>query len=158
MPPRKAAPAPKFLPTKESFFLSKRTMVEAKKAVEPPMPTKPVEAKPRRFLYETGTDVAYAEVVGNTAISLDTGEELFSFGGVREEYQASGFQRRFDFTPPDGKRHPGDKFVDVLNLVKAGILTKEDVATQRAFTDEELMRAMERLEAYRREMERRCCD
>jgi hypothetical protein len=39
--------------------------------------------------------------------------------------------------------------------VKAGILTNEDVASQKAFTREELVRGMETLEAYCLEWERK---
>lgn len=161
MPKKKAAPAPKQIPTKASFFLSKRTMVETKKPVLPTEPqSKAAPVRQRRFLFDEGTQEAYAEIVGNAAICLETGDELFRFAekdGV-SEYQpsSSGFQRPFDFSPPTGKRHPNDRYVDVLNLVKAGILTDEDVASQKAFTDEELMCAMDRLENYRREMERKC--
>jgi hypothetical protein len=77
--------------------------------------------------------VAYAEVVGDDAICLETGQVLFRFGGGEDDgaggYQGvAGFKRPFDFSPPMGKRHPDDKGVDVLNMVKAGILTDEDVA------------------------------
>jgi hypothetical protein len=53
--------------------------------------------------------------------------------------------RRFDFTPPGGKRHPGERFVDVLGLVNAGLISEADIAKQRAFTDEELREKMEAL-------------
>ena len=161
MPPKKAAPAPKQIPTKESFFQTKRTMVEIKKVeVEAKQATaKPTNVRPRRFLFEKDTDVAYAEVVDGAAISLDTGEVLFRFGGAREEYpQQGGFTRPFDFSPPDGKRHPNDPAIDVLNLVKAGILMDEDVANQKAFSAEELASAMKKLETYRMDMERLCGD
>lgn len=51
----------------------------------------------------------------------------------------------FDFTPPGGKRHPGEHFVDVNGLLNAGLIRKEDVMRQRAFTEEELRAAMEAL-------------
>ena len=50
-----------------------------------------------------------------------------------------------DFTPPGGKRHPGERFVDVLGLVNAGLISEADIAKQRAFTDEELREKMEAL-------------
>jgi len=133
-------------------------MVEVKTPSAPVETPKPVPMRPRRFLFEEGTGEAYAEVVDNAAICLETGNELFRFGDwdPEENHQPSGFQRPFDFSPPGGKRHPGERFVDVLNLVKAGIISEKDVASQRAFTDEELMHAMDRLENYRREMERLC--
>jgi hypothetical protein len=158
MPKKNAAPAAR-IPTKDSFFLSKRTMVESKKPELPVDVPKAAPVRQRRFLFEQGTGMAYAEVLGDAAICLETGQELFRFGGGDDvgEYQpSSGFQRPFDFSPPDGKRHPADRFVDVLNLVKAGILAEEDVANQKAFTSEELVCAMDRLENYRREMERMC--
>jgi hypothetical protein len=161
MPPKKAAPAIKPIPTKESFFMSKRTMMDSKKEVENPIPVvgRQTDNRPRRFLIDKGTDVAYAEVVDDTAISLETGLVLFRFGDAREEFQETvGFKRKLDFSPPIGKRHPNDKFVDVLNLVKAGIIREEDVAKQKAFSDEELVHAMERLEQYHREMELLCGD
>jgi hypothetical protein len=143
--------------TKASFFMSKRTMAkrlipEAKVTTES---KQVVFAKPRRFLYEQGTDSAYAEIVGNTAVCLMTGMDMFQLGGGREEYAQSSapFQRRFDFTPPDGKRHPDERYVDVHGLVKAGIISDSDVASHRAFSDEELKEAMAKLEQYRAEME-----
>jgi hypothetical protein len=51
----------------------------------------------------------------------------------------------FDFTPPGGKRHPGERFVDVLGLVNAGLISEADIGRQRAFTDEELREKMEAL-------------
>jgi hypothetical protein len=53
--------------------------------------------------------------------------------------------QRFDFTPPGGKRHPGERFVDVLGLVNAGLISEADIGRQRAFTDEELREKMEAL-------------
>jgi hypothetical protein len=55
-----------------------------------------------------------------------------------------------------GTRHPDDPFVDVLNLVKAGILTDAEVASQKAFSREELACFMKKLELYHMEMERMC--
>ena len=126
----------------------------------PPDAVKPAFVRPRRYLFEEGTGVAYAEVVGDDAICLETGQVLFRFGGRNDDeaggYQGGvGFKRRFDFSPPVGKRHPDDMGVDVLNMVKAGILTNEDVASQKAFTREELVRGMETLEAYSLEWERK---
>jgi hypothetical protein len=160
MPPKKAAPAPKQIFSKESFFQPKRTLQDIKKAPEDPKQEiiKPVDVRPRRFLFEKDTGVAYAEVVDGTAVSLDTGEVLFRFGGsAREEYpQQGGFIRQHDFSPPMGTRHPDDPFVDVLNLVKAGILTDAEVASQKAFSREELACFMKKLELYHMEMERMC--
>ena len=51
--------------------------------------------------------------------------------------------RPFDFTPPSGKRHPGERFVDVQSLLNASLISEDDVARQHAFTDEELRAAME---------------
>jgi len=106
----------------------------------------------RRFLYNKETNEAYAEVVDGSAICLETGEQLFRFKdseGDKEGGGSSGFTHgvRFDFTPPGGKRHPSERFVDVPNLVKAGILSGSDVASHRAFSDEELHAFMERLDA-----------
>jgi hypothetical protein len=161
MPKKKTAAAPAQIPTKDSFFQSKRTMVECKKPeAPPPDAVKPAFVRPRRYLFEEGTGVAYAEVLGDDAICLETGQVLFRFGGRNDDeaggYQGgAGFKRRFDFSPPMGKRHPDDMGVDVLNMVKAGILTNEDVASQKAFTREELVRGMETLEAYCLEWERK---
>ena len=55
------------------------------------------------------------------------------------------FGRQHDFSPPTGARHPNDRTVDVLALVRAGILTDEDVRTRRAFTRDELDSLMEQL-------------
>ena len=153
MPPKKAAPAA-MVPSKESFFMPKRVMVPNKNnpvlKVESSYPRQYV--KPPRLLYEQGTQEAYAELVGNTAVCLFTGMDLFTMGSGDSECfdqtPSSSFERRFDFTPPGGKRHPDDRFVDVQNLVKAGIISEADVARQRAFTDEELKAAMAELESY----------
>ncbi len=158
MPKKKAVPVAPVL-TKDSFFLSKRTVVESKKPAHPVEAPASAPPKKRRFLFEQGTGMAYAEVLDNAAVCLETGQELFRFGGGADAggyQQCAGFQRRFDFSPPTGNRHPNDRIVDALNLVKAGILTEEDVASQKAFTSEELMCAMDRLENYRREFERKC--
>lgn len=156
--PKKKAVAPTQIPTKDSFFLSKRTMMETKQPSPLPVVAEVAPVRPRRFLFEQGTGMAYAEVLGDVAISLETGQELFRFGGGEDTFtggRCSGFKRPFDFSPPIGTRHPDDRTVDVLGLVKAGILTNEEVASQKAFTDEELARATERLEAYRCEWERK---
>ena len=59
----------------------------------------------------------------------------------------SPFTRRMDISPPVGRSHPEDRTIDVLSLVRAGILTDEDVRTRRAFTREELEGMMARLAA-----------
>jgi len=151
MPPKKAAPAAALIPSKESFFMPKRVMVQNKNAATKIEPHSKAYVKPPRLLYEQGTQEPYAEIVGNTAVCLFTGMCLFTMGESDSGYSdhaSSSFERRFDFTPPGGKRHPDDRFVDVQNLVKAGIISEADVASQRAFTDEELQAAMAELESY----------
>ena len=156
--PKKQAAAPVQIPTKGSFFQATKTMMECKKPGAPPSdPVKQAPVRPRRYLFEKGTGEAYAEVLGDEAICLETGEVLFRFkgrGDGADGYQGgSGFKRPFDFSPPVGTRHPDDKGVDVLNMVKAGILTDEDVASQKAFEREELVRGMKKLEQYSIEWE-----
>ena len=159
MPPRKAAPLSAMVPTKESFFMAKRTMTKRETLDLKVNTDGPIKSggftKPRRFLYEQGTNTAYAEIVGNSAVCLLTGMEMFRMGGSedREELSSAPFQRRFDFTPPDGKRHPSERYVDVHGLVKAGIISDSDVASHRAFSDEELKEAMVKLEQYHTEMD-----
>ena len=110
MPPRKAAPLSAMVPTKASFFSKARVMVKRDSPMKVESASKfEMFQKPRRFLYEQGTDTAYAEIVGNSAICMLTGMEMFQMGGSsREEISqpSAPFQRRFDFTPPGGKRHP----------------------------------------------------
>lgn len=150
MPPKKAAPVVKQIPTKQSFFEKKRVMQEVKSVDPVQDEKKPVPQGPkRRFLYAQGTGVAYAEVVGDVAICMETGLEMFRFGSRDENdfnFESTGVQRRFNFAPPTGKRHPDDKFIDVLGLVKAGILSDFDVASGRAFSDAELHEFMSRLQ------------
>ena len=154
MPPKKAAPAA-LIPSKESVFMPKRVMVSNKR-----MDTKTGEkqnfvggyVKPKRYLFEQGTQEPYAELIGNTAVCLVTGMDLFTLNGGESDLgyfdSVSSFSRKYDFTPPGGVRHPADRFVDVQNLVKAGIISEADVANQRAFTDQELSAAMKELESY----------
>jgi hypothetical protein len=52
------------------------------------------------------------------------------------ESQSAPFAKRFDYSPPDGIRHPDDKTVDVAGLVLFGILSEEAVKERRAFTRE----------------------
>ena len=52
------------------------------------------------------------------------------------ESQPTPFVKRFDYSPPDGIRHPDDKTVDVAGLVLFGILSEEAVKERRAFTRE----------------------
>jgi hypothetical protein len=167
MPPKKAAPAAATVPTKASFFMTKRVM-EANmhaKTQQDPKSLRDVKkdsssfgmsgVPKRRFLYDKETAEAYAEVVGDAAMCLETGVELFRFNRNKEDdgcYGAVSSQCapcvKFDFTPPVGKRHPDERFVDVMNLVKAGIISESDVAAQRAFSDAELRGFMVRLDAY----------
>ena len=163
MPPKKAASlAPKLVPTKESFFTpTKRPLVQEK--LKQNLLMAPVKqggwTRPKRYLYDESTGLAYAEVVGGTAFCTDTGAELFSFGDGGEDYgsnQPAVFRKLFDFKPPDGERHPDERYVDVQGLVKAGILSEADVASHKAFADEELGSMMERLACHVKEMERMC--
>ena len=167
MPPRKAAPAA-MIPTKASFFMRKRDMETRTFEKKPNTDNKGMhfggssarisqvadKTQKRRFLFDKETNDAYAEIMGDSAICLDTGMELFRFAGGEGNYPGffeqdvpSRFEhtREFDFTPPDGKRHPGERFVDVTNLVKAGLLSEEDVASHKAFSDEELKGLMHEL-------------
>ena len=85
------------------------------------------------------------------AVCVDSGEELFRFGSRDDDnftFQDTGFTKRFDFSPPSGKRHPGDKSVDVLALVKAGIMSETDVKNGRAFSEAELRGFMLQLEEF----------
>ena len=173
MPPKKAAPAASgAMPTKASFFMSRRVLEEVPKSGgklpigrggSSSFPESRLGSAPKRpaLLYDKSTGDAYAEVVGDAAVCLTTGVELFRFrfcrgrdddedggggGGASGRFVSSG--RTFDFSPPSGRRHPGERFVDVLNLVKAGILSEADVASRRAFSDAELRGFMARLDAY----------
>ena len=131
--------------------MPKRVMVQNKNVVAKVESYSKPYVKPPRLLYHEGMQEPYAELVGNTAVCLLTGMCLFTMGESDQGYSdhaSSSFERRFDFTPPGGKRHPDDRFVDVHNLVKAGIISEADVASQRAFTDEELQAAMAELESY----------
>lgn len=88
MPPKKAAPKP-LVPSRESFFLPHRPMVARKdKTAQPPPPPEAVRRElPRRFLYEQGTGVAYAEVVRDVAVCVNSGCELFKFRNARQVYR-----------------------------------------------------------------------
>jgi len=112
------------------------------------------------LLYEQGTDLPYARVEGDVAYCLETGQELFRFrsgGDEEDQYVPSVFGNQgFDFTPPNGNRHPDDPSVDVRGLVDAGLLSDEDVASRRGFTADELRDLMLRLEAYRSDREAMC--
>lgn len=86
MPPRKAAPAPKLVPSKDSFFLAHRPMVEQKNKTTnvTEQPKQALKEPTRRYLYENGTGLAYAELVGNTAVCIHTGVELYKLKGRDE--------------------------------------------------------------------------
>ena len=155
MSPKKAAPlVPKMIPTKESFFSPKRTMMEKQTKSSAVVPLKKEDnwPRPQRLLYDPNTCLPYAEIVDNVAICLDTGVELFRFGESYNEERRE-FGKRFDFKPPGGVRHPSERFVDVEGLVKAGILAEKDVASQKSFEDEEIKSMMDTLAHYYSEIE-----
>ena len=160
MPQKKKKPSapPPPLPTKASFFLPKREYSDDKPAVAE---SAPVAVRPRfqRLLYDRETGMPYAEVINNVAMCLFSGEELFRFQSAvkdDEDHHTQAFSNGFDFTPPKGKRHPDDRSVDVKGLVDAGIMSNDDVALRKAFSDEELSSMMKRLEEYHAEREAMC--
>ncbi len=90
-------------------------------------------------MYEPGTGVAYAEIIGNSVVCLETGLELRRIGQHDDDMACPApcpFQKRFDFKPPGGARHPEDKTVDVAALVRFGILSEDAVQSRRPFTRE----------------------
>ncbi len=159
MPPKKQKKAPEPIPTKASFFAPKRDYEDHKKvdfSSSPPVPTQK-QPKYQSFLYDHGTGRPYAEIVGRSAICVDSGEELFRFrNGPEEEDEecVSGpiFTKKFDFTPPSGKRHPDDRGIDIAGLVEFGLLSDEDVRSRKVFTAEQLQDMMGRLAAFRGEL------
>ena len=157
MPKKKPPPAPLTLPTKASFFSPKREFSDVPKAeVAAPPAIAPMR---QRLLYDKETGLPSAEVINNAAVCLATGEELFRFKDRKEEgfndFQPA-FAARFDFAPPGGKKHPGERSVDVLELVKAGILSNDDVASRKAFSEEQLQEMAQRLSEYQIERETLC--
>jgi len=158
-PPKKktnASPAP--IPTKASFFEIKREFEEPVAAVGPVPRFKPVEEvrpviqRAPRLLYDKGTGMPYAEIVDNSAICLDSGVELFSFKNRDddEDYEDNSVAfvsapKRLDFIPPEGKRHPDDRWVDVAGLVEFGLLSDADVSSRKGFTAEQLQEMMQLL-------------
>ena len=151
------------LPTKSSFFKSRREYEALPKSDNSSIELRQQEASGAlftrsRLLYEAGTDLPYAKVMGDVAYCLETGNELFRFKRREEEDEAQGDfpGRRFDFTPPGGKRHPDDQSVDVLGLVNAGLMSNEDIANARAFSADELKELMAKLEEYRARCEAEC--
>jgi len=149
MPQKKKKPsAPIALPTKSSFFEAKREYREITAAK-----TAPVAQPRQRLLYDKETGMPYAEVIDNAAVCLDTGQELFRF---KERGDQQTVVNGFDFTPPSGKKHPYERSVDVRALVAAGILSNEDVARRRGFSDDELSQMMQRLSEYHAEREAIC--
>ena len=137
--PKKDA-APKMIGTKASFFMPRREMVENKpKEISVAKPFHQQAAK--RFVFDQGTGVAYAEIIGNSIVCLETGLEIRRIGEEDDSVSFSGaapFQRRFDYSPPEGMRHPDDKTVDVAALVRFGILSEDAIQSRRPFTREEL--------------------
>ena len=145
MPPKKAAPD---LPKVDSFFVPTRPV--AKKP--PPVPQAEPPCK-RRFVYDHNTGLARAEIIGNVGVCLETGMELFTLP-ARQSAPMMG--RRFDFTPPGGKRHPNDMWVDVQALVRHGIISDADIQSRRSFSREQLVGFMAQLEAELQEQEAMC--
>ena len=152
---KKKTAAPTRIPTKESFFQPARQFQDVVaaapvKSFKPPV----VNPRPPRLLYNEGTGQAYAEVVGNAAICLDSGQELFRFKNGDDDDECNGTQNTmpklgFDFTAPVGTRHPNERSVDIAGLMEFGILSEQDVENRRGFTDEQLREMMEKLAAYR---------
>ena len=162
MPPPKKKTAPAPVPTKASFFAVKREFEEPVAVAAPvaprfkPVEQRPVYEKPPRLLYDKGTGMPYAEIVDDSAICLDSGVELFRFRNRDddEDYEDNSVvfaptDKRLDFTPPAGKRHPNDHWVDVAGLVELGILSDEDVMNRKGFSSEQLQEMMQLLSAHR---------
>ena len=77
---------------------------------------------------------------------LFTGQELFRFKKKENnDDDEFGCYRGFDFTPPTGRKHPDDRSVDVSGLVRAGLMSNEDIARRRPFSTEELKDLMAKL-------------
>ena len=150
---KKVDATPAQRPTKASFFKARREFESVSdSAAPPPLFAQRAPFHRPRILYEQGTGMAYAQVVNNVAVCLETGDELFRFRDRVDEdegYAVVVAAPRFDFTPPSGKRHPNDRSVDVLGLVNAGLMSNEDIASGRSFSSEELADLMARLEAHR---------
>ncbi len=151
MPQKKKKPsaAPLTVATKASFFDTKREYSEVTKTALPVAPP----LLRQRLLYDKETGMPYAEIINNAAMCLNTGEELFRFKDRIADAQPAAFESRFDFTPPGGKKHPFERTVDVSALVEAGILSNADVASHRAFSDEELEEMTQKLSEYQTERE-----
>ena len=151
---KKLLPAP--VPTIASFFEPKReydTNNITPKAPEV-RPVNPFH-KPPPLLYDSGSGLAYAEVVDGRAFCLDSGAELFKFKNRDDDDDAATVcivpSKALDFTPPAGKRHPDDRWVDVAGLVEFGLLSDEDVSSRKGFTAEQLRELMDRLAVCRGE-------
>lgn len=138
----------------ESFFIPRGG--KPIRRLQPPE-AEPLPATRARYFYEQGTGVAYAQQVGDMAVCLLTGSELFRIKSNEDDISQGGFESaRFDFSPPSGKKHPGDNSIDVLALVAEGIISKEDIQTQKAFSREQLDEFMSELERIRLEREQAC--
>ena len=154
-----ATTAPAQLPTKSSFFSRKREYESTLKKQEPSSSMSVFRMPKERLLYEQGTGLPYARVVGDSAVCLETDQEIFRFKSACDDDEllvdtssyAKTAQRRFDFTPPAGKRHPNDPSVDVHALVQAGLMSQVDVASGRSYSAEELRDLMAKLERAQEE-------
>ena len=136
VPVQSAGPGMMF--SKGSFFIPNRGPNGGKVSI-PLAPVLPVSqygnndnrfqfTPQRRFVYEQGTGVAYAEWINGVAVCVHTGQELFrsrSFAADLDESAGSGVMQAPDYSVPK-QLHPNDFSVSTDEMLASGFITLED--------------------------------
>ena len=140
VPVQSAGPGMMF--SKGSFFIPNRGPNGGKVSIPTP-PVLPVSqygnngnrfqfTPQRRFVYEQGTGIAYAEWIDGVAVCVHTGQELFrSRGAVDESFacgSGGGSMQPHDYSVPK-QRHPNDYSVSTDEMLASGFITLEDFKT-----------------------------
>ena len=122
--------------SRRSFFLPKRgddggkVPVPVVKEVQPSPFFQRFEPA-RRYIYDRTSGEAYAEWVGDSAVCLTTGQELFrsrrsqgddSFDLGGKAHGAAFEQMPFDYSVPK-QRHPNDYSISTEDILASGFIT-----------------------------------
>jgi hypothetical protein len=138
VPVQSAGPGMMF--SKDSFFIPNRGPNGGKVSI-PVAPVVPVPQygsnnnrfqfpPQKRFVYEQGTGIAYAEWIDGVAVCVHTGQELFRSRGfaapLDESYGSeSGVMQPHDYSVPK-QQHPNDFSISTDDMLASGFITLED--------------------------------